>query len=113
MTYSHNILKQLAITNPKELARILTNPNIDNASLTFGVEILGEEVSDKEIVIPVLKKLLKHVNALVREGAIIGVTAFFNGQTIDYDILNIIKHIKLNDPSPIIRNCAKELLEDL
>lgn len=112
MSYSKNIIKQLVISNPKELAKILTNSNVNNSLLSFGVEMLGEEISDKEITLPVFKKLLKHANALVRESAVIGTFAFFNNQPIDTDILELLNIIKLNDPSFTIKNLVKDLLEN-
>lgn len=112
MLHSKNTLKQLLISNPKELAKILTNSNINNSLLSFGVEILGEEIYDKEITLPVFKKLLKHPNALVRESAVIGTFAFFNSKTIDADILELLNIIKLNDPSFTIKVLVKDLLEN-
>lgn len=113
MTYNETQLKSLAQSNPKELARILTSPNANTRMLTFGAEILGEEVRDEEIVLPVLRQLLKHVNAIVREGALIGATAFFIDRIPPQDILDKLKMMSSSDPSPAVKDTAKQLLEDL
>lgn len=112
MTYTETQLKSLAHSNPKELARILTSPNANTRMLTFGAEILGDEVKDGEIVIPVLRQLLKHVNAIVREGAVIGITAFFADKKLPQDILDRLKVMSSNDPSPTLKEMAKDLIKE-
>lgn len=112
MNYSEAQLTQLAQSNPKELARILTSPNASTQTLTFGAEILGGEVKDEEIVLPVLRKLLKHVNAIVREGAAIGISSFYLEKKPPQDILDRLKVMASNDPSPAIRDTAKSMIED-
>ena len=110
--YSDNQMTALALNNPKELSRILTSPNTDVRTLTSGAEILGSEVSDELLVLPVLRILLKHVNALVREGAIIGTSAFYNAKTPPQDILERVRAIANNDPLPILKEEAQSLLEE-
>lgn len=112
MNYSENQLTQLAKTNPRELARILTSPHAETRVLTFGAEILGGEVSDETIVLPVLRQLLKHVNAIVREGAAIGVSSFYMDRQPPRDILDRLKTMSINDPSPAIRDYAKTMMRD-
>jgi hypothetical protein len=112
MTYSETQLTQLAKTNPKELARILTSPNADTRVLTYGAEILGGEVSDESLVLPVLRQLIKHVNAIVREGAAIGISSFYMDKKPPTDILERLKRMAVNDPSPTLKEYAKSMLED-
>lgn len=112
MNYSQTQLKTLAQNNPKELARILTSPNADIHTLTFGAELLGE-VSDERIVHPTLRQLLKHINAIVREGALMGVSSFYMEKRPPQDILDRLRAIASNDPSPSLRGDAKSILEDL
>lgn len=112
MSYSDKQLAQLAQDNPKELARILTSPNADIRVLTFGAEILGGEVEDETIVLPVLRQLLKHVNAIVREGAAIGVSSFYISRRPPQDILDRLKAMATNDPSPTIKETARSMLDD-
>ena len=112
MKYSDTQLIALAKNNPKELVRILTSPNADIRLLTSGVEILGGEVSDELLVVPVLKQLLKHVNAIVREGAAIGASTFYLDKKPHQDILDRMKVIAANDPSPTLREYAKGVVAD-
>ena len=112
MNYSENQLTQLAKTNPRALAQILISPNADTRVLTFGAEILGGEVTDEEIVLPVLRVLLKHVNAIVREGACIGVSSFYMDKRPPRDVMDKLKLMSTNDPSPAIKDYAKVMLQD-
>lgn len=111
MSYSDNQLTALAQNNPKELARILTSPNMDIKTLTFGAEILGGEVKDENLVLPVLKMLLKHVNAIVREGALIGVSAFYTEANPPQEIMDRVRLIATNDPSPSLKDYAKDIIK--
>ncbi|CAB4196979.1 hypothetical protein UFOVP1290_499 [uncultured Caudovirales phage] len=110
MIYSDLQLKNLAHENPKELAKILTSANNDARMLTYGAEILGEEVTDENIVVPVLRQLLGHNHALVREGAMIGLSSFFYNKQIPKDILDKLKVMSTNDPQPNNRKFAKDLI---
>lgn len=113
MSYSETQLSTLAKENPKELARVLSGSNIDVRTLTFGAEILGGEVSDEEIVIPVLRRLLKHVNAIVREGAMLGVSAFYmEGKKPPQDVIERLRAMSKSDPAPSNRDTANSLLEE-
>lgn len=112
MNYTENQLSELAKTNPKELARILISPNANIRMLTFGAEILGGEVEDETIVLPVLRMLVKHVNAIVREGAAIGISCFYSSTKPPQDILDRLKVMSTNDPSPSLREQSKSMLED-
>lgn len=110
MSYSPNQLKSLAQTNPKELARFITSPNTNAHMLVSGAELLGETVSDEEIVLPALRQLLKHVHALVRESALTGLSSFYSEKKPPQEILDRIMLMSDNDPSPDIKEYAKSLL---
>jgi vesicle coat complex subunit len=112
MSYSETQLTALAKNNPKELIRIITSPNSDVHALTFGAEILGGEVADESLVLPALRQLLKHVNAVVREGAMIGVSAFYMEKKPPQDVLDRLKKMSTDDPSPACKDLANSLLED-
>lgn len=112
MSYSETQLKTLAQSNPKELVRILTSPNADTHMLTFGAELLGAEVADEEVVLPALRRLLKHVNAVVREGAMAGVASFYLEKKPPQDIVDKIRVMSTTDPSPTIKEYATALLKD-
>jgi len=110
MAYSEQQLSNLAKTNPKELVRFLTSPNADANTLTFGAELLGE-VKDEKLVLPIFRRLLRHVNALVREGAMLGVSALYLDEKPAEDIVERLVAISKSDPSPECRACAETMLE--
>lgn len=112
MNYSENSLTELAQTNPKELARILTSSSVSTKVLTFGAEILGGEVTDETIVLPVFRMLIKHVNAVVREGAAIGISSFYTSTKPPQDILDRLKVMAQHDPSPALRETCEGMLKD-
>ena len=56
-----------------ELAQLIQSQQLAAADLTFAAEILGNS-KDHELVRTVLTPLLSHVEAVVREGAIYGLT---------------------------------------
>lgn len=110
MKYTETQLKLLAKDNPKELARIITSPYGDVNTSTLGAEILGEEVSDETLVLPALKILIKNNHALVRESAMIGISAFYSDRSPPRDILDILKSISNIDPLPSNKELAKDLI---
>ncbi len=111
MNYTDNQLKSLANNNPKELIRILNSPNANVKVLSCGAEILCEEITDETVVCPVLKKLLKHVHATVRESAMIGISAFYTSSVPPSDIIDRLKIMATNDPSPSLKEIALDLLK--
>ena len=111
MNYSQNQLKSLAQSNPKELARVITSPNADTHMLAVGAELLGES-TDERVVLPAFRQLLKHVHALVREGAMTGLSTFYLERKPPQDILERLALMIKNDPSPNLREYAQSLLKD-
>lgn len=111
MNYSHNQLKVLVQSNPKELVRVVTSPNADTHMLTVGAELLGE-ISDERIVLPAFRQLLKHVHALVREGAMTGLSSFYMERRPPQDILEKLQSMVKTDPSNELRDYADSLLKD-
>lgn len=113
MKYSEDQLVVLAKTNVEELIKTLSDPGTDSVTLTFGAEIIGSEIKDEQVVLPVLKKLLRHINALVREGAVIGVLSFYTDKSPPQEILDRLRYIISNDPSNTLKSFAKDSLEEL
>lgn len=111
MIFSENQLISLASNNPKELIKILTSPDIDVGTLTYGVEILAGEPIEEELILPVFMKLLKHFNAMVREGAMVGVSAYFS-KKVPQELFDRLKIISASDPSCNNKEYAKDLLKD-
>jgi hypothetical protein len=112
MKYTDSQLRNLCQINPQDLIRLLNSPSIDAHTICNGTEILSEEISDEEIVLPILKQFLKHRNAIVREGALIGLTSFYLEKSPTSDILDLVKVISTNDPSPQLRDYASDIIKD-
>ena len=113
MIYNESQLIYSARNTPKELAKILSTPNTDIKLLANGIEILSGENKDETLISPILKLLLRHMNAIVREAAAIGVAAFYTHKKPPQDIIDLLKIISANDPSHELKSYAKELLEDI
>lgn len=111
MEYSEDQLIELAKNDSPKLIIILSDPNQDNVILTLGIEALTAECKDQDLVFPVLKKLLNHRHALVREGALIGVGQLYD-KICHPDILNKVKQLAQNDPHLGIKATAKDILEN-
>lgn len=112
MNYSNSQLRTLAQQNPKELIRIITSSKGDAQSLAFGAEVLGEEVDNEALVAPVLRQLLKHPHALVREGALNGVTAFFSNKSLPVNILEQLRTIVKSDPLSTNKEIAADMISN-
>lgn len=113
MSYTNAQLVLLAQNSPKELAKLLTSDKADKKLLIEGVEILSGETVDETIILPVLRSLLRHTNALVREGAVFGVAAFYDKKQPPQDIMDRLKVISTNDPSYELKAYTKDLLEGI
>ncbi len=112
MKLSENQIRKLCKTNKIELQRILNNPNTDFCTLSFGAEIITEEISDENFIAPILKQLLKHVHVVVREGALNGIMNFYFEKTPPSDILDKIVLISENDPSSTLKEQAQDMLTE-
>lgn len=110
MNYSEEHLVRLAHDNPIELVNILLNPRCITPTLILGVEILATEVKNEDLVLPALKRLLNHVNAGVREGAVISVSSFYINNKPPQDILDRVREISNTDPSAYLKEYAKDVL---
>jgi len=111
MTYSQNELKALSQDNPKELARILISPNADIHTLTFGAEVLGD-TKDEQVALPAFRQLLKHVNAIVREGAMMGLSSFYMEKKPPQDVIDRLRVMAKSDPSPSNKEFAQTILDE-
>ena len=113
MSYSNQQLKQIAQTNPQELVRIINGHySSDIKTIALAVDILGEEVSDEAIVLPIIRRFLKHVHVLIRESAITCAGTFYMGKTLPEDIADRLKIIVKADPSNDLKDLAEDTLKD-
>jgi hypothetical protein len=56
--------------------------------------------------------LLKHVNAVVREGAMMGLSAFYMERKPPQDIIDRLRAMTKTDPSPSNKEFAGTILKD-
>lgn len=112
MKYTEYQLIQLAQNNPQELIKIIGS-HADIRTITSTVEILSTEVLDEKLVFPVLSRLLKHIHATVRESALSGVSSFYAERKPPSDILEQLRLMSDNEPSNLLKEYAKDLLEKI
>lgn len=113
MFYSEAQLNKLAQDDPTQLSKILSNPHANINTLTFGIEILASETKDEEIFLEPIRILLKHVNAVVREGACLAASSFYEDKKIPLDVADRLKWLASNDPSPVVKECASMALKEV
>jgi len=111
LIYTIAQLIDLAQNSPEELSRVLTSPGADIKMLVAGAELLCEETTDETLILPVIRQLLKHTHALVRESAMIGVTSFYENKKPPADVISRLKVISNSDPSAQLKSYAKDILE--
>jgi hypothetical protein len=112
MKYSEEQLIQIAHNNPQELIKIINSSHNSIKVLTDALEILGGEVDDDSIVLPVLQKLLRNINVSIRESALIGISSFYGAKTkpLSSEVSEKLLDLSTNDPSALLRDFAKDLL---
>jgi hypothetical protein len=113
MSYSNQQLQELAQTDPQELIKIINNHyKTDIKTMALAIEILGEEVKDEAVVLPIVRKCLKHVHVLLRESAILCALSFYTEKSLPEDIVDRLKIIAKNDPSNDVKDLANAILKD-
>jgi len=114
MSYSNQQLIDLAQKDPQELIKIINHHyKTDIKTIALAVEVLGEEVDNEEIVLPIIRKLLKHVHVLIRESAMICIASFYAQKRPPQDVIDRLKIILKSDPSHDLRDLANDTLRDL
>lgn len=90
--------------NPRQLAQLIVAKNLRPGDLTFAAEILGRS-ADSQLVRSVLVPLLQHAEAVVREGAIYGLTRHLDDPT-----KSELRRIAESDRSAAVRMAAEDAL---
>ena len=101
------LFERLSDTDPEALIALM--PNLEVHDLTFAAEWLGRSKHHRaaEVLIP----LLKHPAAVVREGAVYGLSNLEITNTIRFALL---QHADAeHEASPGVREAAQEALDDL
>lgn len=98
---SEELFQLLADEAPEALAKVLTTEGLlDNAELTLAAEAMGR-CDNAELVRRTLRPLLKHRSAVVREGAIYGLSTAASDH-----VRVVIEYVSRKDPHPGVRQAA-------
>jgi len=95
----------LVARNSRQLARLIDSATLRPADLTFAAEILGR-AADSNLVRSTLVPLLRHNEAVVREGAIYGVAGHLDEAT-----RVVLRRMAETDRSAAVRTAAEGALE--
>lgn len=95
----------LSINYPAQLIRLMKLARLEAADLTFAAEIVGD-VHDHSAVLSILLPLLEHDEAVVREGAVYGLSKHLDGT-----VREALGRIAEIDPSCVVRRAAIDVLE--
>jgi hypothetical protein len=91
---------------PSELARLIRDGALAPGDLSFAAEILGRAF-DSHLVRKTIGPLLQHPEAVVREGAIYGLT-----RHLDDPMRAELERTSRSDPSAAVRTAAKDALDE-
>ncbi|AKT44062.1 HEAT repeat domain-containing protein [Chondromyces crocatus] len=97
----------LALQHPAELLRLIRNGKLEAADLTFAAEIAGQ-LKNSHAVQTTLLPLLSHTEAVVREGAIYGIT-----RHQDAAVREKLAQLAASDRSNAVRTAAADALEEM
>lgn len=112
LTYSYNQLTEIYKKSPNNLAKLLLQSS-NVHTISDGIEILSNECSDEDVVLPVLKKFLSHIHVLVREAACNAVSSFYSASSPPEEIIGKLKTMSETDPSGIIKSLATDILGNI
>ena len=100
------LFEYLAAEHPDQLLALLSM-RIAATDLTFAAEIAGG-IDDSAKVRPALLVLFRHHDAVVREGAIYGISRHID-DTVKFELQRLVR----SDPSAAVRSAASDLLIEL
>jgi len=103
--YCEGLFEDLAKLAPRELADLVSGDVLKPTDLTFAAEILGS-VNDRALVVRTLLPLLDHASALVREGAVYGLSGHMTPE-----VTTRLRQVVALDPSHGVSTAAREALE--
>lgn len=105
------------IVTPSKLKHWIGEGTLSIGHLTLALEVYGKKGTPGTTAF--LMKFLLHEQALVREGAIVGLQRFWAGRKFLYDgqvHLDVLRgaliDVMCHDPSPGVRHVAQEALQE-
>ncbi len=100
-----NMYEFLVRNHEAELCTWVASGALQDTDLTFAAEALGD-AKDSDAARVALLPLLDAPSSLIREGAIYGLARHMNET-----VAARLAQLAVGDPSPAIRECAREALE--
>lgn len=91
---------------PSELLDLIQNGGLEDHDLTFAAERAGQISSMPDKVKATLLPLLKHPSAVVREGALYGISSFVRQ---DKEVWDAVFELITRDESEAVRTVAYDL----
>lgn len=104
---SEKELEELARSKPNELAALIVTGQLTPPDLTFALEILGRDVTNEELVLPCILPFLDHESAIVREGAVYGLSHHMTAEVKAALVVGYRKEI-----SQAVKQAISDVLED-
>ena len=99
---SRNELRALLASDPAAFLRLLEPDALPPAEQTFAAEY-ARDCPGAE---PLLRRLFFSRHSVVREGALLGLS-----DAVEVETLRCVQALAVSDPSPAIRECAREWLD--
>lgn len=102
--------KTLAIDDPMTLIALVAKEHLAEHDLTFAAEALGS-LADVSTAMKLLTGLARHSSAVVREGAVYGLSRHLSNSTAVSAARIALVRLSKDDPSPGVREAATEALD--
>ena len=99
------MFEHLAQCHPDQLLRLVNAQQLPPIELSFAAEAAGT-LANSPAVRNTLLRMLRHGDAVVREGAIYGLA-----RHVDEEILRELRQVAATDPSPGVQEAAANLIE--
>lgn len=103
-----NNFEKMVKENPHHLALWVLD-EMEDHHLTFAVEYLGRHATDKQDIRAIYRCLWRTKNIVVKEGALYGLSHHLSNSLV----YSIVRDVSRKDEHEAIRECARELLEDV
>jgi HEAT repeats len=101
------LFERLAAEDPNRFVALIQQGTLEPHHLTFAAEAAGR-IADRVAAVDALLPLLGNASALVREGAVYGLARHIDRG----DVRQRLAELATRDPSPGVRDAAREALED-